>query len=231
MVKDASNTDAWRQEIRKRILAERSALTPAISAASEASLGMQFKHYFSNHFKTRPHVPDYARGSAFKGLTVAGYLATRGELSPAACLKAVRQSGGQTYLPVIRQKRLKFAPFDETTRFEKGRYAIDIPVCEESDLLDARQMDIVLVPLVAFDIHGNRLGMGGGYYDRSFAFLMNDVSEASDNAEMHTLFLGIAHEFQRIDQVPVESWDVPLDGALTEVNWYQTEGRNSGERK
>jgi 5-formyltetrahydrofolate cyclo-ligase len=65
-------------------------------------------------------------------------------------------------------------------------------------------LDVVLLPLVAFDAHGHRLGMGGGYYDASFA------------AQPHALRIGLAHTVQFCAALPVRDWDVPLDAVLTE---------------
>ena len=78
-------------------------------------------------------------------------------------------------------------------------------------------LDLVLVPLVAFDDRGNRLGMGGGYYDQTFAFLSQ-----RQHYRRPTL-LGVAYEFQRLVALPVQAWDIPLDGVATEkrVQWIR----------
>ena len=74
----------------------------------------------------------------------------------------------------------------------------------------ARNLDIILTPLVAFDSAGNRIGMGGGYYDRTFAFLKRRTTWRKPK------LIGIAFGLQEVDAVPVDTWDVPLDGILTE---------------
>jgi 5-formyltetrahydrofolate cyclo-ligase len=73
---------------------------------------------------------------------------------------------------------------------------------------------LVLVPLVAFDVHGMRLGMGGGYYDRSFAFRMTE-GYASKPA-----LVGLAYEIQKVAALEQRAWDVPLDGIVTEASAY-----------
>jgi len=71
-------------------------------------------------------------------------------------------------------------------------------------------LDIALVPLVAFDDYGRRLGMGGGYYDRTFAYLRHREHWRRPK------LIGVAFEFQRVAELPAQPWDVPLDGIITE---------------
>ena len=91
-------------------------------------------------------------------------------------------------------------------------------IAEPQDL-PARQrkvwtLDLILLPLVGFDEQGGRLGMGGGFYDRSLAYL-----HRRKNWHMPTL-LGLAHECQRVDELAMASWDVPLQATVTDKAWY-----------
>ncbi len=81
-------------------------------------------------------------------------------------------------------------------------------------------MDLVLIPLVGFDADGNRLGMGAGFYDRTFAFLQQNKRPTKP------YLLGIAYEIQKIDQIIAETWDVRLDGIVTEKNFYEIKMAN-----
>ena len=72
----------------------------------------------------------------------------------------------------------------------------------------------MLLPLVGFDDRGGRLGMGGGFYDRSLAYL-----RMRKNWHMPTL-LGLAHEYQRVEELAIASWDVPLQATVTDKAWY-----------
>ncbi len=74
--------------------------------------------------------------------------------------------------------------------------------------MHAQELDLVFLPLVAFDRVGHRVGMGGGYYDRTFAFVQ----------QMHhkPILIGLAYEMQQVDGLPFCTWDIPLDGVLTE---------------
>ena len=117
----------------------------------------------------------------------------------------------QLYLPILaRGSRLRFAPWDARTRLRPNRFGIPEPHVNTRALRRPIQLDAVLLPLVGFDDHGNRLGMGGGFYDRSFAF------RHARRRWRKPLLIGVAFELQRCPPLPVEVWDIPLDGIVTE---------------
>ena len=103
-----------------------------------------------------------------------------------------------------------FAPYASEDTLKANRYGIPEPNCHANEWIEPHQLDLVLMPLVGFDSEGNRLGMGGGYYDRSFAFLTQPGSIQKPH------LLGIAHELQRVDTLPHEAWDVPMNAVVTE---------------
>lgn len=140
--------------------------------------------------------------------TVAGYAALGGELSLAPAFSLARARGLTTLLPAVDGDTLVFLPFDEHTPMRAGRFGIDVPDVPESARLDPPDVDVVLVPLVGFDERLERLGMGGGYYDRSFA------RRREAPAPPH--LVGVAFERQRVDDVFPDWWDVPLDALVTE---------------
>ena len=84
------------------------------------------------------------------------------------------------------------------------------PVYKKRDLKPPSALEIVLVPLVAFDKNFNRVGMGGGYYDRAFAF-----SKFRKNWHK-PLLVGVAYSFQEVDKINSKAWDVPLHAVITE---------------
>lgn len=139
---------------------------------------------------------------------VAGYWAMDGEIAlhawqlglPAAC----------TYcLPVLAGDRLLFAPWQPGGPLQPNRYGIPEPVVDPSALLEADAMRMVAMPLVGFDDHGQRLGMGGGWYDRTLA---------SRHAHAAPPWLvGVGFELQRVELPPPALWDVPLDAVCTEA--------------
>lgn len=109
------------------------------------------------------------------------------------------------------------------TSFAKGImrfYAADAPktrnrygIWEPAPLgtpMPANSFDVVLVPLVAFDRRGNRLGMGAGFYDRAMALRL------ASNSLKRPLLVGLAHHFQEVNSLNAQAWDVPLDVILTD---------------
>lgn len=143
---------------------------------------------------------------------VAGYWAIADELPLAAISSGLRRRG-QTYcLPVIDDNRLlRFASWTPGDALVVNRYGIPEPDVTEAALLRPMDLDVVLVPLLGFDRAGYRLGYGGGYYDRSFAFLLNR------NARAKPLLIGIGYRVQELADVEPESWDVRVDMIVTET--------------
>ena len=142
---------------------------------------------------------------------VAAYIATQGEISLNPWIAGA--SRHQLYLPKLYEPvepHLRFAPLNAGTKWMRNRFAILEPAAHWGQTLHPRLLDIVLMPLVAFDRKGLRLGMGGGYYDRSLAFR---------RARKHwqkPLLVGVAHSCQEYPALPQQSWDVPLDLIITE---------------
>lgn len=139
---------------------------------------------------------------------VAGYWAMRGEL-PLHVLQ-MRLAPGQVWcLPVaLADGTLAFAPWRAGDPLVSNRYGIPEPAVEASSLLSPRAMSVVLLPLLGFNRDGTRLGMGGGYYDRSFAFRRD--------AGASPALVGVAYSFQEIATLAADPWDVPLDAVITE---------------
>lgn len=142
---------------------------------------------------------------------IACYLAQENEFDCASIISKIWEAEKNCYLPILSDlKTLAFAPYKNTTPLTFNRYHIPEP--DTSSRFPAEKLDLVLMPLVGFDLEGHRLGMGGGYYDRTFQFLRN---------QKHIPFLlGIAYELQKIESIPVESWDISMDGVLTEERLY-----------
>lgn len=158
------------------------------------------------------------RHRAFRNATrIAFYLPEDGEIDTAYLIERAWRYKKQVYLPVVPPlgHALFFAPYTADSRLQPNRFGINEPDCHPRSWLRARQLNLIMVPLVAFDTHGNRLGMGGGFYDRSLAFTRHRKQWHSPH------LIGLAHELQKVDQLPCESWDVPLKMIATEKNLYQ----------
>jgi len=144
---------------------------------------------------------------------IAAYLAHDGEIDPAPLLQRLREQGRSIYLPVLmpfEHGKLWFAHYRPGDTLVANRFGIPEPA--RLRLVAPRNLDLVLTPLVAFDDAGHRIGMGGGFYDRSFAFLR------IRNLWRKPRLLGLAYEFQHMPRITPGHWDVPLDGVATELN-------------
>jgi 5-formyltetrahydrofolate cyclo-ligase len=141
---------------------------------------------------------------------VAGYWAVRGELPLHALL--VPPLSFEYHLPVLQPGNLlRFAAWRAGAPLASNAYGIPEPDLPPDALRGGEELDLVLVPLLAFDRQGARLGSGAGYYDRSFAFLRDLPRPARPR------LLGIAYGFQEVERLPSEAWDVPLDHVATEA--------------
>jgi 5-formyltetrahydrofolate cyclo-ligase len=145
---------------------------------------------------------------------VAAYLAMDGELDLLPLMEYCWQHRIEIYLPVLHKLKpaLWFARFDEHSPLYPNRFGIDEPL--DGAPIRPWQLDIVLLPLVGFDAHGNRLGMGGGFYDRTFAHAARWPKRPK--------LMGVAHECQKVDAIPLERWDIRLDAIVSDRHFYQT---------
>lgn len=148
--------------------------------------------------------------------SLGAYLAVRGEIDPNPLLVSV-EPDTTIYLPVITEPKgatpMRFAPWTQATALRKGRYNIDVPDVADTALVDGMSLDTILVPMVAFDAMRNRMGMGGGYYDRTFSRRLTAESSKPQ-------LIGVAHDFQCVDMVPAEHWDIPMDVVITDKQIY-----------
>ncbi len=149
---------------------------------------------------------------------VACYLANDGEIDPYQLIEHAWFANKTVYLPVLSpiKNSLYFAPYDENSQFRHNRFNIAEPVCHPSDWIKASQLDLLLLPLVAFDTNGNRVGMGGGFYDRTLAYLQHR------RFWRKPILMGLAHEIQKTERLVSQSWDIPLDYIVTEKQQYRT---------
>lgn len=137
------------------------------------------------------------------------YLANDGELDTYPLIQALWQRGKNVYLPVLHPfvaGYLLFVRYDKDTLLHPNKFGIPEPLVACHRLMPVQQLDIIFTPLVAFDAAGNRLGMGGGFYDRTLSQLTPGNS---------CQVIGLAHNCQQVDAVPGEAWDIPLKQIIT----------------
>ncbi|WP_455375121.1 5-formyltetrahydrofolate cyclo-ligase [Kaarinaea lacus] len=188
---------ASRENIRKTMRDKRRSLSPEQQSTAAEQ--------FANHFSKSKIFINSDR--------IAFYMANDGELDPAALLYIAWSMGKSCYLPVLtanHDKSLLFAPYEPGDPLAFNRFGIPEPDVAARHRVKARNLDLIAMPLVAFDDKGNRIGMGGGYYDRTLGYLHDRHSW------MKPKLVGVGYEIQRVKSIESKSWDVPLLYIATE---------------
>lgn len=137
--------------------------------------------------------------------SIAFYLPFQGEISPIPLMNKLALQGVQCALPVLHPFSagyLQFARYTGEQDLCMNRFGILEPRLTVQNIVCLEEIELIFVPLVACDKQHNRLGMGGGFYDRTLALMPNAIT------------VGLAHRCQQVEQLPVESWDIPLDHIL-----------------
>ena len=182
------DTNAVRQLMRER----RRSLTPNQQQTAEQNLA-----------KRLSLLPCF-----YNSKRIAFYLAHDGEIDPAFVMRIAETAGKECYLPLLhplKQNRLYFARYKSGGVLSTNRFGIKEPPLRGAKLVPAFALDLILLPLVAFDRSCNRIGMGAGFYDQTLK-----------QQQGTTRLLGLAQSFQETDNINKESWDVPLHAVVTE---------------
>ncbi|MBY0737072.1 5-formyltetrahydrofolate cyclo-ligase [Klebsiella sp. M581] len=181
-----------RQQIRQQIRQRRRALTPEQQT--------QFALHAADRMMAYPPV--------LLAQTVAVFLSFDGELDTRPLIDQLWRAGKRVYLPVLHPfspGNLLFLHYHPSSDLVVNRLNIREPKLDVRDVLPLSQLDVLVTPLVAFDAAGQRLGMGGGFYDRTL-----------QNWRQHRLQpVGYAHDCQQVDALPTEQWDIPLLAVIT----------------
>jgi len=197
-------TDSERISLRKTLRHRRRSLS---AAARQDKAARVYQQIVTRRFFNR------SRRLAF-------YFASDGELDPLAILLRALQMGKQCYLPVLsahRPDKVSFAPFRTGDALVPNRWGILEPSHLSRRLVAPYSLDLAFIPLVGFDADCNRMGMGKGFYDRTFAYQQRLGFQ-------RPRLVGLAYENQRVERLPVNDWDVPLDAVITEAAIYQHRG-------
>jgi len=145
---------------------------------------------------------------------IAVYFAVNGEISLDPVIDSALAQEKQVYLPNLDQRSLRFSPYFRQQKMRINRFRLPEPDVGDDEMLAPEALDLVLAPLVVFDAMRNRIGMGGGYYDRSFEFRKN-------RDRLKPILIGVAHELQKVSRLKPESWDVRLDLIVTDQAVYR----------
>lgn len=189
--------NAERRELRRYFRDQRRRLPPAEQRSHAEAV--------TRHF--------FAHGLVTRGRTLALYFANEadGELSTAPLLSRLMNTRKRLALPVVgRGGRMTLHRYGRGTPLAANRFGILEPAAG-ARCVAPLSVDLIMMPLVAFDDFGVRLGMGAGYYDRYLGAI---------TASLRPRLIGLAHEAQRsLDPLPFAEWDVPLHGVITEAGW------------
>lgn len=145
---------------------------------------------------------------------IAVYLHNDGEIATAELINSLWQQGKSVYLPVLHpftSGYLLFQRYQPNTMLASNKYGIAEPILSCQDIKVVAELDLILTPLVAFDAQGQRMGMGGGFYDRTFA----------KQPLAQQRLIGLAHDCQKVANIPTAAWDVPLPMVLTPSAVYR----------
>lgn len=137
---------------------------------------------------------------------IAIYLPADGEINTQPLIQLAWQLNKQVCLPrlnPLKKGYLDFLRYEPNTQLATNHFGLAEPAFNPSQLIALESLDIIFLPLVGFDAAKNRLGMGGGYYDRSLARLKNSYRKPR--------LIGLAHSCQQVEQLKPQPWDIPLD--------------------
>jgi 5-formyltetrahydrofolate cyclo-ligase len=188
-----------RSEIRQQIRERRKNLTTNQQSNAAAALLQRFSN--DSKLKQAQHI--------------ALYLSNDGELNTQPLVSWCWQQGKNVYLPVIHpftSGHLLFLNYTADTLLIKNHYGIPEPKLNVNNVILPQELDIICTPLVAFDHNGGRLGMGGGFYDRTLSSWYQRF-QTNKNAKPYPI--GLAHSCQQVDALPNEVWDIPLPEVIT----------------
>lgn len=184
-----------RKALRKMLRAKRRAATPEVRAKA----ARQVARTVDRVFRLRP------------GLRVAIYASFPEELDSAPLIRLARKRGCRIFLPRIDTRTISMKFVEATVGAHETVNHLGIVEPKGTKPIAARWLDLVLLPLVGFDARGMRLGMGGGYYDRTFAY------KRRHSAWRRPRLVGVAYSFQQVPSIGREWHDVPLDAVVTEL--------------
>ena len=189
-------------------------------AAVKAQMRKQAAILRQQEADKHPHAAEILAGHSQLLLTnfgpgvYAAYLPIRSEISPLPLIAALHHAGQPTAMPVTpaEGQPLSFRLWAVGDALEDGPYGTRQPVASETQVLP----DVILAPLLAFDLAGWRLGYGGGFYDRTIA----DLAERGHTAKV----IGLAYDGQKLDKLPIGPYDMPLDAVLTPSGLNRPQG-------
>lgn len=207
------HTEAARKTLRKSLRTARKSLPDSTQREAANAITTQLNHFFASVLSRHSN-----KSAEPKTINATSYLVNDGEVNLSHFMQQARRTlpNIRFSLPVLHpicKGHLLFLNYDENTALVKNKYNIEEPALACPSVIPSAQLDVILMPLVGFDTKGNRLGMGGGYYDRTLAFTKRTTKKP--------LLIGVAHDVQEVDSLPIAPWDIPLDAIVTPTRLLQ----------
>jgi len=190
------STSDVRKALRKQLRTKRRSLSPSQQQQASQQLLKQLRTH-----------PVFLRSKH-----IALYMADDGEIDLQLVMQAVQKMGKQCYLPILhplKHNTLWFGRYTQRDSLLANRFGLAEPSMDKK-ILPSWALDLVLMPLVGFDRQGNRLGMGGGFYDRTFSF------KPPACKPKRPVLMGVAHKCQEVPELTSESWDVRVNFIVTD---------------
>jgi 5-formyltetrahydrofolate cyclo-ligase len=182
-------------EIRKTIRSKRRALTTAQQQSASENLAALISQ----------------QSFFLRAKRIGIYMANDGEINPSLLMGFALKANKACYLPIIHPlqfNRLYFGEYRDGDQLKANRFGILEPQFRATTIAPIWTLDLILLPLVAFDRSGSRIGMGGGFYDRTLAGCANQPGKPN--------LIGLAHSCQEVENISQQSWDIPLDQIITD---------------
>ena len=190
---DFASPPSAKQVLRQGFLSERLALADGRRRLLNHQLCAQLIRFMEQRAESR----------------VSAFWSFKGEPDLGPALQVLHESGQQVHLPVLDNDGMAFRRWRPDADMRPNKFGIPEPC--DGEYCPPDSLDWVFMPLLAFSATGTRLGMGGGFYDRTFAF--RALPESGDGP----MLVGIAYSMQQADSLPVDPWDVPLDAVITDL--------------
>lgn len=185
--------DRFKKILRKSLIETRRRLTPGYIARASSTVCQNIQSLEAFRHARR----------------IALYQAANGEIDLSDLWKKAPYQGKFCYFPALNEdKTLSFLPATPVTSFKKNRFDIAEPDIDKNTAIAPEAIDVIFMPLVGFDTKGTRLGMGAGYYDRTFSQCKRP------------LLIGVAYDFQRLEYIEPQAWDIPMDAVITPDNLF-----------
>lgn len=202
----SNHSNQPQQTIRKQLREARNNLS-VLEQKSHAAAALE-------HFK---------QSFLFKAEKIAVFFSADGELPTDELIYSLWQAGKQVFMPkILVGNKMEFVRYTDSSVLQPNKFGILEPevdsVLQPDLVVEPKDLDLVLMPLVGFDLQGNRIGMGGGFYDRTFAFKL------AENLEQPVL-VGWAHGLQLVENLSTNAWDVRLDAVITEQGLLEFEAK------